>query len=125
MFNHRRNCIFIFYFFSGGGEKKMIEIQINGSKISIDENYESWVNQQINNRRKEGQIVCVRVFIKEDHLDLILSSRECPLMGKPKRSPLNNQEKAILDLWNKCKLNTSDFHGGNLIAFLKQVRRYL
>jgi hypothetical protein len=103
----------------------MIEIQIAGSKKSIDEDYESWVNQQINNRRKDGQIVCVRVFIKEDHLNLILSSLECPPKGRPKSSPLTDQEKAIVDLWNKCKLNTSDFHGGNLIAFLEQVRRYL
>jgi len=103
----------------------MIEIQIAGSKKSIDEDYESWVNQQINNRRKAGQIVCVRIFIKEEHLNLILSSPKCPFMGKPKRSPLNNQEKAILDLWNKFRLNTNDFSGGNLISFLKQVRRYL
>ena len=33
---------------------KLIEIQIDGSKKSIDEDYESWVNQQINNRRKDG-----------------------------------------------------------------------
>ncbi len=103
----------------------MIEIQINGSKKSIDENYESWVNQQINNRRKEGKIVCVRVFIKEDHLNLILSSPGCSLMGRPKRSPFTKQENNILELWNKYRLNTNDFPGGNLIAFLKQVRRYL
>ena len=103
----------------------MIEIQIAESKKSTDEGYESWVNQQINNRRKEGQIVCVRVFIKEYHLNLILSSPECPLMGRPKRSPFTKQENDILELWNKCKLNTNDFPGGSLIAFLKQVRRYL
>jgi hypothetical protein len=101
----------------------MIEIQIAGSKKSIDEDYENWINQQINNRRKDGQIICVRVFIKEEHLNLILSSPECPPIRGSR--PLQAKEKAIVDLWNKCKLNTSDFHGGNLIAFLKQVRRYL
>jgi len=101
----------------------MIEIQINGSKKSIDENYESWVNQQINNRRKEGQIVCVRVFIKKGYLNLVLSSRECPPRGG--RPPRTEEEKAIVKLWDKFGLNTSDFHGGNLVAFLKQVRRYL
>jgi len=101
----------------------VIEIQINGSKKDIDENYESWVNQQIDNRRKEKQIVCVRVFIKEAYLNLILSSRECPpIRGYP---PHTKREKVIVELWNKCGLNTSDFHGGNLIAFLKQVRKYL
>jgi hypothetical protein len=103
--------------------KKLIEIQIAGSKKSIDEDYESWVNQQINNRRKDGQIICVRVFIKEEQINLILSSRECPSIGGSR--PLHAKEKAIVDLWNKYRLNTSDFHGGNLIAFLKQVRRYL
>lgn len=103
--------------------KKLIEIQIDGSKKSIDEDYESWVNQQINNRRKDGQIICVRVFIKEEQINLILSSRKCPSIGGSR--PLHAKEKVIVDLWNKCRLNTSDFHGGNLIAFLKQVRRYL
>ncbi len=101
----------------------MIEIQIAGSKKSIDEDYESWVNQQINNRRKEGLIICVCVFIKEDHLNLILSSPECPSRGS--RPPRTEKEKVIVELWDKRGLNTSDFHGGNLVAFLKQVRRYL
>lgn len=101
----------------------MIEIQIDGSKKSIDEDYESWVNQQINNRRKDGQIICIRVFIKEEQINLVLSSRECS-SSRVSRSLLE-KEKAIVDLWNKCRLNTSDFHGGNLIAFLKQVRKYL
>ena len=102
---------------------KLIEIQIDGSKKSIDEDYESWVNQQINNRRKDGQIICVRVFIKEEQINLVLSSRECSSIGVSRS--LIAKEKAIVDLWNKCRLNTSDFHGGNLIAFLKQVRKYL
>jgi len=101
----------------------LIEIQIDGSKKSIDEDYESWVNQQINNRRKDGQIICIRVFIKEEQINLVLSSRECS-SSRVSRSLLE-KEKAIVDLWNKCRLNTSDFHGGNLIAFLKQVRKYL
>ena len=46
-------------------------------------------------------------------------------MGRPKRSPFTKQENDILELWNKYRLNTNDFPGGNLIAFLKQVRRYL
>lgn len=38
---------------------------------------ESWVNQQINRRRQAGEPVCVRVTIKTDSIDFMLSSNGC------------------------------------------------
>ena len=103
----------------------MIEIEIAGIRRNESEVSESWVNQQINKRREASLPVCVRVYIKENHLDIMLSSPECPTKGKSKNSPLTKQEEMILSLWKKYKLNTNQFYGGNLVAFSKQVDKYL
>ena len=103
----------------------MIEVQIGEIKRRENEADESWVNQQINKRRFDNQTVCVRVFIKEGNLDFILSSPECPSIGRPKTTPLTKQEQVILNLWEKFKLDTNDFSGGNLISFIKQVHNYI
>jgi hypothetical protein len=103
----------------------MIEIEIEGDRRNEKEISESWVNQQINKRREAKLPVCVRVYIKENHLDIILSSPECPPKGKSKASPLSKQEEMILSLWEKYKLNTNVFHGGNLVTFYKQLDKYL
>jgi hypothetical protein len=103
----------------------MIEIEIEGDRRNEKEIIESWVNQQINKRREANLPVCVRIYIKENHLDIMLSSPECPRKGKSKTSHLTKQQEMILSLWEKCKLNTNGFHGGNLVTFYKQVDKYL
>ena len=35
----------------------------------------------------------------------------------------NTNEQEVFDLWSKRGLNSADFAGGNLVAFLKQLRR--
>lgn len=81
---------------------------------------ESWINQQINRRREDGLSVCVRISIKEGSLNMALSSTGCP-SGGGGRQP-NQQEQKVFDLWEKVGMKKADFHGGNLVAFLKQLR---
>lgn len=38
---------------------------------------ESWINQQITRRQEEGQSVCVRLLIKDDYVDVVLSTAAC------------------------------------------------
>ena len=97
-----------------------ISIKIGSSERHLKDARESWINQQINLRRKDRQPVCVRVTIHDSFVDMILSTADCPNLGGGGRLP-NRQEKIIFDLWKKLGLNKSDFHGGNLVAFLKQV----
>jgi len=104
----------------------MITVEISGSKMEfgnsreIDEN---WINEQVNRRRQEGQTVCVRVIVHEEPVNLLLTSLECPKTsgsGYP-----NSEEQKIIDLWDQVGMNRMEFHGGNLVAFLKQLHRFL
>lgn len=94
-----------------------------GETRSLAEAGESWINQQINRRRAEGQNVCVEVSISTSGLNLRLATPGCG-SGGGGRPPTAN-ERAVLDLWSKLGLLSGDFTGGNLVAFLKQLRRLL
>ncbi len=100
----------------------MIKIIIGEAERELGAIDESWVTQQINRRRADGLSVCVRVFVKEGGLDMILSTPNCEPIGGGRRPP-RPDEKSVINLWEQEKLNEPDFTGGNLIAFLKQLRQ--
>jgi hypothetical protein len=99
----------------------MITIQIGSSRKSIEEHYESWIIQQIINRRKDGVLACVKVFIEVGSVNLVLTTPDYTKSRVSRRLP-NPQEKDLIDLWDKKGLNEKDFTPGNIIAFLKQIR---
>ncbi len=101
----------------------MVKIKIGSEERNREDADPSWINQQINRRRKDGP-VCVRVTIKHDAIDMILSSGDCPRSGGGGRPP-RPQEKDIFDLWDKHRLNEADFPGGHLVAFIKQLLKLL
>lgn len=98
----------------------MIRVSIGDMEREINAVDEAWINQQINRRRGAGLEVCVKVTISDDEVDLILSTPSCPNQGGGSR-PLRGRENHIVELWSKRHLSESDFSGGNLIAFLKQL----
>ena len=100
----------------------MIEIRIGSSTRNLTSLDENWINEQINRRRAEKQTVCVEVVFRTDDLDMGLSTPACQRAGTGSRPP-NDYEQAILDLWEKNHLNTSEFTGGNLTAFIKQLKK--
>ena len=102
----------------------MINIRIGETERDIDSATESWINQQINRRRADGVSVCVRVIVKEGDLDMILSTPTCEPSGGGGRPP-RPREKSVFNLWNQRGLNEANFAGGNLIAFLKQLKHIL
>lgn len=99
----------------------MIKIRISDEERQLETADAQWINQQINRRRADGQLVCVRVIIHVDGLDMALSTPNCGTGGSGGRPP-TVQEKSVFDLWDKRGLNDADFNGGNLIAFLNQLR---
>jgi hypothetical protein len=99
----------------------MIRIRIGDSERILRDADENWINQQINRRHQAGEQVCVRVFVENNSVNMVLSTCECPDEGRGGRPP-NVQEKRIFDLWDKVGLNKPKFHGGNLIAFLKRIQ---
>ena len=101
----------------------MVKIKIGSEERNIEDVDSSWINQQINRRRKDGP-VCVRVTINDDAINMVLSSGDCPRAGGGGR-PARPQEKKVFDLWDKHGLNEADFPGGHLVAFIKQLPKLL
>jgi hypothetical protein len=107
--------------------EKMIRIIIGSNErqfSSIHDLEESWIAQQINRRQAVGQDVCVRVFIKQKPVNVLLTTTACS-KGIGRGPPPKQQENAIFDLWDECGLNKADFSGGNVIAFFKILRKLL
>ena len=98
----------------------MIRIVIGDVESEISGISESWINQHINRRRAAGQNVNVKVVIHTDRLNMILTTPGCSV-SNPGRAP-NQNETAIFNLWEQYGLNTGNFTGGNLIAFLKKLK---
>lgn len=103
----------------------MIEIRIGDSHRDFDAFDESWANEQINRRRANGEEVCVEVVFDTEDLKFGLSSPVCTRAGGGNSRPLTSQEQAVIDLWGKHNLNANDFSGGNLVAFIKQLRKLI
>ena len=98
----------------------MIKVRIGDTEKELGEVRESWINQQLSRRRRDGGAVCVQVTIHKPPLNMVLSTPGCsPGIGGG-RAP-NAREQRIFELWEKLRLNSSDFKGGNLIAFLRQI----
>jgi len=57
-------------------------------------------------------------------VNIRLSTPACRKSGGGGRPP-NQQEKGIFELWDKQGLNRTDFSGGNVVAFFKQLRKLL
>lgn len=100
----------------------MITVRIAEEERQLDAVDEQWINQQINRRRADGQSVCVRVTVHKDGLDMVLSTPNCA-SGSGGRPP-RPREREVFDLWDQRGLNDTDFTGGSLVAFLKQLRRF-
>ena len=99
----------------------MITVKIGPEERSYNSADESWINQQLNMRRDEGQSVCVRVTIQENGADIMFSTRNCPSSGGVPKQNWRLREQQASDLWKKCHMNDVNFTGGNFVAFLKQL----
>lgn len=107
----------------------MLTIQISDSSRDFEtvrEIDESWINQQINRRRRDGATICVRISIKNETPDvnMALASAGCASSGGGGRPP-NPHESQIFDLWKQMGLSKPDFQSGNVVAFLKQLRKII
>lgn len=102
----------------------MITITIGNETKNYADVTESWIAQQINRRRQDGQNICVDILINTSGLNLRLTTPGCAGGGGGGRPP-TDREQRLFDLWNKHDLNSAGFTGGSLIAFLKQLRQLL
>ena len=98
----------------------MIKVKIGDNEKDCRDTTPQWINEQIKRRRDDGIPVCVQVRIDRSPLNFTLSTPGCSRGGGGGR-PLNPDESHVHALWEKLHLNTPDFSGGDLIAFLKQI----
>lgn len=97
----------------------MVFVKIGGVERRVEEIDESWINQQIHRRRAAGEVVCVMVRIDTATAKVTLATSACGGAGGGR--PPNPEERRIIDLWRKHRLDANHFTGGNLIAFLRQL----
>jgi len=105
----------------------LIKIEIGESKREFESAYdvdESWINQQIVRRKKDRISICVKVYIKNEKLNVLLRTPACEKIRGGKKASTSLVEK-IFELWNERGLNKDDFTGGNLISFFKQLKKII
>jgi hypothetical protein len=97
----------------------MIMVRIGNTEKELRDVRESWINEQLKRRRRDEGYICVQVIIDKPPLNMVLSTPNCS--GNGGGRPPNTREQEVFDLWERHKLSSSDFTGGNLVAFLKQI----
>lgn len=101
----------------GREELGIVFAKIGGVERRLEEVEDSWINQQINRRRASREAVCVMVRIDAATAKVTLATPACGGAGGGR--PATAEERRIIDLWRRHRLDTHDFTGGKLIAFLR------
>lgn len=91
----------------------MISLTINGEPYSFQDITPDWINQQIHHHQANHQPVCVKIFIRQNGLDMILATSGCPDSGGVSARRPNPREQKLFDLWRKFDLDGTHFTGGN------------
>lgn len=102
----------------------MISVRINGEERQYSQGIEPWINEQINRRRQSNGMILVEVSINMAPLNMLLRTHRAITNNASQsfRSP-TSAEQRIFGLWGSMGLNDPDFTGGQIIAFLRQLRR--
>ncbi|KGT35429.1 hypothetical protein HC02_06125 [Vibrio parahaemolyticus] len=104
-------------------EKLMIKIQINDQSFDLSQTNPSWLTKTINELQRGAIPVCLKVFIKIDGVDIVLSCGSCPVGKGGGRNP-NDRELEIFELWEKLGCKGEVVNAGNVVAFLNKFYRY-
>jgi len=98
-----------------------VRVIIGSNERNLNDIESNWVTEQVNRRKKDGALVCVKILINHGDINLALATTDCT--STPGRSrKLTKSEQEVIDLWHKLHLNESHFSAGNVVAFLKQLR---
>ena len=100
----------------------MSKIRIGASEHTFCDASESWIIQQVHERQKDGQHVCVTVILKSGSVDMVLATPQCPRGHGGGRHP-NKKEEEIFAIWASEHLNEANWTAGNLVAFVKRAQR--
>ncbi len=101
----------------------MISVWINGEqRDGIDE---GWIARRVQGLRRDGETVCVRVTVKADGVDILVTAGSCaPSVGGARRA--NPRETQLFRLWDACGVKSAgEFPPGQLIQCLRRLERAL
>lgn len=101
-----------------------IRVHIGSSDKPLNQVTNDWITQEINNRKRDGQNVCVKVTINGDGVNIVLSSLDCATGRRGGRRP-NKKEQKLFSLWKKRGMKNDNIVPGSLISFLNQFSHYI
>ena len=101
----------------------MVTVSIGQSQMEMNQVDEAWINQQLNGRRADGRSVCAQVQVRTADIDMVLSTPYCSRGGGGRQA--NARELRIFQEWDQHHLNSPTYTGGQLIAFLRALRRLI
>lgn len=102
----------------------MVTVRIGTIEVLLAEASPDWITQQVNRRRADGDSVCAQVSVAVGDVNLRLTTPQCG-GGAGVGRPPNGAERRIIELWSERGLNQPDYTGGQLVAFLQQLRRFI
>ena len=87
----------------------MVSINICGTKKSFEDIAESWIYEQILNRRKAGMKVWIKVIIenRNENVNIVLASVNCP-PSKAAQREIHPNEKELFDLWETMGMKVGE-----------------
>jgi hypothetical protein len=106
------------------GDDMTVRIKIGNQEHDIAQADSHWIISQIKDQQSDTGSVCVQIVIKKGDVDLQLRSAGCPSTGGGSRQA-SQQELRILELWEDHSSREKQLNGGEIIAFLNQLKRIL
>jgi hypothetical protein len=99
----------------------MIKVEINGDKRNFSDINPSWINEQVRKRQEDGAPVCLKIYIQQTNINIVLPCGDC-VGGSVGGRTLNPQEDKIYSLWNRSGCKEKPINPGKIIAFLNQIK---
>jgi hypothetical protein len=100
----------------------MVKIEINEVRQDFSDINPSWINEQIRKRQDNGIPVCVKIYIQEGNVDLVLSCGDCGAQGGGGVRRPNPDEERVFALWEKFGCKEKPIIPGKITAFLNQIK---
>ncbi len=98
-------------------------IIIGDDSRSLNDNYESWLNEKIREAQDQGKEPSIIIKLGGlINLELLIN---CSSDGGRGRGRFSSQQQEIIDLWQESRASECPVKFGLLNAFLKRLRKLL